>query len=129
MCFQSIVPQKLPVGAPLPVTGTTTLPVGTTFDLSFSSSGQTSNQISSIPVTVGDDKGFNTVFETTGLKGGMYKVEAIPRGDYQDKLSSDSTTIKVVELVDRSDMLHITSPDQPGRSECPPCRRVYLESR
>jgi len=103
-------PQKIPVGAPLPVTGTTTLPVGTTFDLVFSSSGQTSNQISSIPVTVGDDKGFNTVFETTGLKGGMYKVEAIPRGDYASKLSSDSTTIKVVELIDRSDMLHITSP-------------------
>jgi hypothetical protein len=103
-------PAKLPVGAPLPVTGTTSFPVGTTFDLVFSSSGQTSNMISSIPVTVGDDKSFNTVFETTGLKGGMYKVEAIPRGDYQSKLSSDSTTIRVVELVDRSDMLHITSP-------------------
>lgn len=103
-------PAKLPVGAPLPVTGTTTLPVGTTFDLSFASSGQVSNMISNIPVTIGEDKNFSTVFETTGLKGGMYKVEAIPRGDYQDKLSSDSTTIKVVELVDRSDMLHITSP-------------------
>lgn len=103
-------PQKLPVGAPLPVTGTTTLPVGTTFDIIFSSSGQTSNMISSIPVTVGDDKGFNTVFETAGLKGGMYKVEAVPRGEYQSKLSSDSMTIRVIELVDRSDMLHITSP-------------------
>jgi len=103
-------PQKLPVGAPLPVTGTTSFPVGTTFDLIFSSSGQTSSPVSSIPVTVGDDKGFNTVFETTGLKGGMYKVEAIPRGDYSSKLSSDSMTIRVVELVDRSDMLHITSP-------------------
>jgi hypothetical protein len=103
-------PAKIPVGAPLPVTGTTTLPVGTTFDLIFSSSGQTSNKISSIAVTVGDDKGFSTTFETTGQKGGMYKVEAIPRGDYSDKLSSDSTTIKVVELVDRSDLLHITSP-------------------
>jgi hypothetical protein len=103
-------PAKLPVGAPLPVTGTTSFPVGTTFDLIFSSSGQVSNMISSIPVTVGDDKGFNTVFETTGLKGGMYKVEAVPRGDYQSKLSSDSMTIRVVELVDRSDMLHITSP-------------------
>ena len=103
-------PSKLPVGAPLPVTGTTSFPVGTTFDLVFSSSGQTSNMISSIPVTVGDDKSFNTVFETTGLKGGMYKVEAIPRGEYQSKLSSDSMTIRVVELVDRSDMLHITSP-------------------
>jgi len=103
-------PKSLPVGAPLPVTGTTTLPVGTTFDLTFSSSGQTSKSISSIPVTVGDDKDFNTVFETTGLSGGMYKVEAVPRGDYSSKLSSDSVTIKVIELVDRSDMLHITSP-------------------
>jgi len=103
-------PAKLPVGAPLPVTGTTTFPAGTTIDLSFSSSGQTSNQVSSIPVTIGEDKNFNVVFETTGLKGGMYKVEAIPRGDYQSKLSSDSVTIRVIELVDRSDMLHITSP-------------------
>ena len=30
-------PSKLPVGAPLPVTGTTSFPVGTTFDLVFSS--------------------------------------------------------------------------------------------
>ncbi len=103
-------PAKLPVGAPLPVTGTTTFPAGTTLDLSFSSSGQTSNLVSNVPVTIGEDKNFNIVFETTGLKGGMYKVEAVPRGDYQDKLSSDSVTIKVVELVDRSDLLHITSP-------------------
>jgi hypothetical protein len=103
-------PAKLPVGAPLPVTGTTTFPAGTTLDLSFSSSGQTSNLVSNVPVTIGEDKTFNIVFETTGLKGGMYKVEAVPRGDYQDKLSSDSVTIKVVELVDRSDLLHITSP-------------------
>jgi len=102
-------PQNLPVGAPLPVTGTTTFPVGTTFDITFSSSGQVSHMISSVPVTVGDDKGFSVVFETTGLAGGMYKVEAVPRGDYQSKLSSDSTTIKVVNLIDRSDMLHVTS--------------------
>ncbi|MCX6699664.1 MAG: hypothetical protein NTV68_07015 [Methanomicrobiales archaeon] len=103
-------PLKLPVGAPLPVMGTTTFPAGTTVDLVFSSSGQTSNMISTVPVTIGEDKNFNVVFETTGLNGGMYKVEAIPRGDYQSKLSSDSITIRVVELIDRSDMLHITSP-------------------
>ncbi len=103
-------PGKLPIGAPLTVMGKTTFTAGTTVDLSFSSSGQTSSTISTIPVTVGDDKSFNVVFETTGLKGGMYKVEAVPRGDYQSKLSSDSITIRVVELIDRSDMLHITSP-------------------
>lgn len=103
-------PLKLPVGAPLPVTGTTTFPVGTTFDVIFSSSGQTSNMISTVPVTIGEDKNFNVVFETYGQKGGMYKVEAVPRGDYQSKLSSDSITIRVIELIDRSDMLYITSP-------------------
>lgn len=103
-------PEKLPLGAPLPVTGTTTFPAGTTFDLTFSSSGQTSNLIDKIPVTVDESKTFSVIFETTGQKGGMYKVEAIPRGDYMSKLSSDSMTIRVVELIDRSDMLHITSP-------------------
>jgi autotransporter adhesin len=108
-------PATLPVGAPLTVTGTTTYPAGTTFDMVFSFTGQTSNQVASVPVTISGekteagDRTFSVVFETTGLAGGQYKVEAQLRGDAVGSLSSGSVTLKIIDLVDRSDEIHITS--------------------
>ncbi len=109
-------PDSLPVGAPLSVTGTTSYPAGTTFDMVFSSTGQTGQQIASVPVTVSGDKNengdrtINVIFDTTGLSGGQYKVEARPRGDAAGSLSSSSQTLRIVQLIDRSGEIHITSP-------------------
>ena len=109
-------PDSIPVGAPLSVSGTTSYPAGTTFDMVFSSSGQVGTQIASLPVTVSGDKNangdrtFNVIFDTTGLPGGQYKVEAVLRGNDAGSLSSSSQTLKIVQLIDRSAEIHITSP-------------------
>ncbi|HVP95099.1 MAG TPA: hypothetical protein VMS89_08020 [Methanoregulaceae archaeon] len=109
-------PGAIPAGAPLSVTGTTSFPAGTTFDMVFSSSGQVGTQVASVPVTVSGDKNengdrtFNVIFDTTGLPGGQYKVEAVMRGNDAGSLSSSSQTLRIVQLVDRSGEIHITSP-------------------
>ena len=109
-------PDSIPVGAPLSVSGTTTYPAGTTFDMTFSSSGQVGTQIASLPVTISGDKNangdrtFNVIFDTSGLAGGQYKIEAIMRGNDAGTLSSSSQTLRIVQLIDRSAEIHITSP-------------------
>lgn len=109
-------PGSIPVGAPLSVSGTTTYPAGTTFDMTFSSSGQVGTQIASLPVTISGDKNadgdrtFNVIFDTTGLAGGQYKIEAVLRGNDAGTLSSSSQTLRIVQLIDRSAEIHITSP-------------------
>ena len=45
----------------------------------------------------------------TGLREARYKVEARLRGDAVGSLSSGSVTLKIVNLIDRSDEIHITS--------------------
>jgi hypothetical protein len=109
-------PDTIPVGAPLSVSGTTSYPAGTTFDMVFSASGQVGTQIASLPVTISGDKNangdrtFNVIFDTTGLAGGQYKIEAVLRGNDASTISSSSQTLRIVQLIDRSSEIHITSP-------------------
>jgi hypothetical protein len=49
-------------------------------------------------------------FDTKGLSGGQYKVEVRFSGSEEGKLSSDSVTLQVPELIDRSGDITITSP-------------------
>ena len=49
-------------------------------------------------------------FDTKGLPGGQYKVEIRFSGSEEGKLSSDSVTLQVPELIDRSGDITITSP-------------------
>jgi hypothetical protein len=55
-------------------------------------------------VYVQSDYTFRTVFDTTGLKTGMYKVEVPTSG------MGNSVNMRVVNLVDRSDEIRLTSP-------------------
>ena len=103
-------PEKLQAGAPLIVTGNTTFPVGTQFDMVFSFSQITTSEVSRRIVVIGDTKSFTVPFETMGLPGGQYKVEADLSRDLESKLSSGSVTSRVVQLIDRSGEVHITSP-------------------
>jgi hypothetical protein len=103
-------PETLQAGAPLVVTGNTTFPVGTQFTMVFSFSQITTSEVSRRIVVVGDTKSFIVPFETTGLPGGQYKVEAELTRDLESKLSSGSVTSRVVQLIDRSGEVHITSP-------------------
>ena len=103
-------PDKIQVGMPLVVTGSTTFPAGTNFDLVFSQSEYFSTEVARKTVVVEQDKNFSEIFQTAGLPGGQYKVEARFQGDLASKLSSDSVTTKIVQLIDRSGEITILSP-------------------
>jgi hypothetical protein len=103
-------PDSLQAGAPLIVTGDTTFPTGTQFDMIFSRSQITQSEVARRLVIIDDTKVFTVPFETKGLEGGQYKVEAVLSPDLAAKLSSGSVTIRVVQLIDRSGEVHITSP-------------------
>ena len=63
----------------------------------------TTTEIKRKIVYVQSDYSFRAVFDTTGLKTGMYKVEVPTNG------MGDSTYMRVVYLVDRSDDIQLTS--------------------
>ena len=98
-------PEEIQVGMPLIVTGTTNLPAGTSTEMTFSLVEYTQTLINTQPVTIQGEKDFKVKFDTAGLKKGTYKVEI----KSSRELSSDSRTIKVVQLIDRSDEIQLTS--------------------
>lgn len=98
-------PKEIQVGMPLIITGSTNLPAGTSTDMTFSLVEYTQTQIDKQPVTIQGDKNFKVKFETAGLKKGTYKIELLASRE----LSSDSQTMKVVQLIDRSDEVQLTS--------------------
>jgi len=100
-------PDTLSVGKPLIVTGTTTFGIGTPIDVVLYYQLTTSTQVGPPKIAyVQSDKTFRVVFDTTNLKKGTYKVEVPVNGQ------GDSVTMRLVNLVDRSDEIHISSPAQ-----------------
>ncbi|MCX6688113.1 MAG: hypothetical protein NTZ39_00180 [Methanoregula sp.] len=99
-------PDTLSVGKPLIVTGTTTFGIGTPIDVVLSYQQTTSTEVRRKIVYVQSDKTFKVVFDTTDLKKGTYKVEVPVNGQ------GDSVTTRLVNLVDRSDEIYISSPTQ-----------------
>ena len=97
-------PETLSVGKPLIVTGTTTFGIGTPIDVVLYYQLTTTTEIQRRIVYVQSDYTFRTVFDTTGLKTGMYKVEVPASG------MGNSVNMRVVNLVDRSDEIRLTSP-------------------
>jgi len=97
-------PDSLAIGKPLIVNGTTTFGIGTPIDVVLYYQLTTTSEIKRKIVYVQSDYTFRAVFDTTGLKTGMYKVEVPTNG------MSDSITMRVVYLVDRSDDIQLTSP-------------------
>ncbi|MDD1699909.1 MAG: hypothetical protein LUQ04_03830 [Methanoregula sp.] len=96
-------PDTLPVGKPLIVNGTTTFGIGTPIDVVLYYQLTTTTEIKRKIVYVQSDYTFRTVFDTTGLQTGMYKVEVPTNG------IGDSVTMRVVYLIDRSDDLQLSS--------------------
>jgi hypothetical protein len=97
-------PDTLAVGKPLIVTGTTTFGVGTPIDVVLYNQLTTTSEIKRKIVYVQEDKTFRAVFDTTGLKKGMYKVEVPADG------LGNSVTMRLVQLIDRSDDIFLSSP-------------------
>ena len=105
-------PSSIQVGLPLKCSIDSDLPAGNTFDLVMYRSQYTATEISRQSVTIQADH--NTqyrVFNTEGLPGGMYKIEIqLKSTGGEESLRSDSVTYKLVNILDRSGEITITSP-------------------
>jgi len=96
-------PDTLPVGKPLVVTGNTTYGIGTPLDVVLFFQLTTSTEVQRKVAYIQSDKTFRTVFDTTGLPKGTYKVEVPVNG------GGNSNTMRVIQLVDRSDEIELGS--------------------
>jgi hypothetical protein len=102
-------PESVQVGLPLKCSIDSNLPAGTTFNLGLYQSGYTATAISLQAVTIQDNDATQyRLFDTRGLPGGQYKVE-IQNMD-ESRLSTDSKTLQLPVLIDRSGEITITSP-------------------
>jgi hypothetical protein len=109
--FYLSCPESVQVGLPLKCSIDSNLRAGTTFDLVFYQSGYTATPISRQSVTIQDTQATQyKLFDTKGLPGGQYKMEAQFRGNDEASLSSDSKTWQLPVLIDRSGEITITSP-------------------
>jgi len=97
-------PDSVAVGKPLVVTGTTTFGTGTPIDVVLYYQLTTTTEIQRKIAYVLSDKSFRTVFDTTGLKTGSYKVE-VP-----SPANSDDVTMRMVSIYDRSADIHLDNP-------------------
>ncbi|MDO9323793.1 MAG: hypothetical protein Q7T80_02440 [Methanoregula sp.] len=97
-------PVSLSIGKPLIITGTTTLGVGTPIDVVLYYQLTTTTEVGRKIAYVQSDKTFKTFFDTTSLKKGTYKVEVPANG-----LGSSAENMRIIQLVDRSDDIYLTS--------------------
>ena len=108
----SDVPESVLVGLPLNCSVDSNFPVGTPVDIVFyRSSAYTSTPLSRQGITI--QKNHTTIyqlFDTKGLSGGQYKVEALLSRTDEEKLSTDSMTWQLPGLIDRAGEITITSP-------------------
>jgi hypothetical protein len=105
-------PDELQAGRSLIVNGTSNFPAGTSFDVVLYRSTYTANEINTRTVTLQDvpaPRPWIVAFSTKGLQGGQYKVEVRLRGTQESSLSSDSQTMKVIQIIDRSNEITISS--------------------
>jgi len=101
-------PQSLKLGETIVVNGTTSLPGDVPIDITLTRSENMNEVKSTKHVILRGDKNFTVEFPTTGYTRGEYKVEAL----YPSKLGSDSRTMRVVILIDRSEEIILTPPLQ-----------------
>lgn len=114
-------PETVTSGSPLIITGSTSFPEDTYFDLVLYYSKYTSGELKRQKVIVDQSKEFRSEFETRDLERGQYKVEVhsiISDGKefVESSLGSASVIRRVIQLVDRSDELVIESEPSQNRS-------------
>ncbi|PWR75296.1 hypothetical protein ACKUB1_14860 [Methanospirillum stamsii] len=103
-------PAQVKVGEPINVSGSTNTPPPDRVDIVFSKSINVPVEIErqSIEITEKGDNSFNVTFQTTGLEKGNYKVEGL--SESKRDFSAGSRSLRVIKLVDRSDLITFTSP-------------------
>jgi hypothetical protein len=116
-------PESIQSGLPLKCSIDSDFPAGTSFNIVFYQTQYTSTEVSRQPITIQDDKSTQyKLLDTKGLPGGNYKVEVQYMGADEPRLRSDSVTLQMIKLIDRSSEITITSPltqnpDEPLRIE------------
>lgn len=104
-------PAEIRAGAPLEISGATTFPVGTQFDLViYRLQPTTPEEVGRKIIIVDESKSFQESFPTSGMRSGDYKVEARFLTDPGSKLGSDSVTTRVFRITDRSGEIVLTVP-------------------
>lgn len=104
-------PESIQEGLPLKCSIDSDFPPGTTFDIVFYQTQYTATEISRQPITIQEDKLTQyKILDTKGLPGGNYKVEVQYTSKGEASLRSDSKTMQLVKLIDRSGEITITSP-------------------
>jgi hypothetical protein len=104
-------PESVQAGLPLNCSVDSNLPAGTIFDVAFYQSVYLAAPFSRMSFVIGGDHAtMYQSFDTKGLPGGLYKVEVRFSGSEEGRLSSDSVTMQVPRLIDRSGEITITSP-------------------
>jgi hypothetical protein len=101
-------PAQVQRGMPLVVNGTSNIPPGTSVDIILSKSGYTVEEMGRETVTLQANQNFSVIFDTTNFTKGIYKVEVPAISGY--RFLGDSVTLKVVEIIDRSDEIRFTAP-------------------
>lgn len=108
-------PKTIVKGTPLVVTGSTTFPEDTYFDLLLYYSKYTASEVGRIRIITDATQLFRADFDTRHLEKGQYKVEVhnIMSDNelfVEQQLGSSSTIRRIVQITDRSDEIQITSP-------------------
>jgi hypothetical protein len=104
-------PGSVTVGKPIIVNVTSDLPAGTGMDIVMYRSVYTSTLIDSKILVMQEAKDtYQAIFNTIGLQGGTYKIEARLRSMTGTDLRTGSITSILVEVIDRSGEIHLTSP-------------------
>jgi hypothetical protein len=104
-------PESVQVGIPLKCSIDSNFPAGTTFDVVMYQSGYTATPLRRQAVTIQENHATQyQILDTKGLPGGQYKVEIQFIGPDEGRLSSDSVTLQLPILIDRSGEITITSP-------------------
>jgi hypothetical protein len=104
-------PESVQVGIPLKCSIDSNFPAGTTFNVVMYQSGYTATPVKSQSVTIQENHATQyQILDTKGLPGGQYKVEIQFIGPDEGRLSTDSKTLQLPVLIDRSGEITITSP-------------------
>lgn len=109
-------PKTLVKETPLTVTGSTSFPEDTYFDLFLYYSKYTAEEVGRVRIIVDATQLFRADFDTRNLEKGQYKVEVhnIMSDNelfVEQQLGSSSTIRRVIQITDRSDEITITSPE------------------
>lgn len=115
-------PTQVYRGSPLVVNGNVSFPVDSHFDVALFYSKNTAGEVDKQKIIVDDSQQFRIVFNTTDLSPGQYKIEVaniVANGEtvVNNQLGSASKTTVILQIIDRSGDLTITSQTTQERSE------------